>query len=1469
MPLKAYLIFVAFIRLQSSLATSVDLEAEMATDEGVQSLANYCQEISTQLHLYRTNIDDGSVVLEERNSDTGEGEPKYDVLLKVETEPVHSFVSCAQNFMTPLLDKSSVDEILGSVELEAAGSACRVEPESTDPLFALSNSIEDIQTPTEQVMCEASAQISLKTCARNSAYCGLENIGATRTLGIEKPEGAECSGITESGKSVAECMGTIIRGVFNGLTDTLKLLVVDGPRWIYDRTFGSWFGEPAVDQLENVASIEALESANETDEELTQEQENPEESFLEKAARIAESVILDGAVRNFGCETWSSGVVGIGSCLNPPQTWECSSCKQKSMALCGAAGFTTGMIIEGAVLATPVGIVAGSVIGLSRARNVARATTAVEAGATTTRARAAAAVTSASLSVGRKTASTLAPIARGGIAVGRGILRFLKLIPGVSATAKIATAPLRAALRADDFLTSKAWNLSYHGTKAYAQTLSKTGNTARAVIAAKTATRLHQVQSVGLDVISSQAGIRAHSAVKTNPQMFSPELIENSRLQEDKLFNELPAQTERYKELRASIASEDLIEQAPLTGQYGQRLTEVVENLDGKITAGAIADVQRARSLELLASSNKTDQLKAIEELRTLRFDQNSFTGIPDEKVSQRILAVMDSLADIARTSPDSELRLKAIRAVVEYSRENSQGFKTGTLGYRSPEVIGGIYRNYNLPDDVRRVAYNGIRETYRTKGYSIDSSFRTSAQLRRADTIGYLNRPRSELSARERYISQNVSKYFGNLSNKDQRSIHRSMLANKSLIPDQFIPQAAAKLEMNNFNDFDSLYEFGLTASTSNGRTIYRSSRNGAEIVIDTPRTGNTLLRRFTPEEAQAVRTAITEGKRVDLGDSMNGGQGMSTITDIPVGALTEVSIRRSLIRLNSPDEATLLSAIDELAALKLTQESFEGISDTAANTASMRVVDGLASLARNTEANPQVRLKAIRAAVEYARKNSDNFTTGFVGYRTPEVLGAIYRDYTLSDDIRRVAYNATRAAYESRGIKYDSSFRTSSQLRRADKIDYLNRPRAELSRADIYTSQKVNKYFPNLSNKERRRIHREIRGNNGVIPIHLVNEATKNLNITNYGGLHDLSTFGFKEAKIGKQIVYYQADTGAQVVIGAPTHGNGLLRQFTPEEMRAISTAITDGNKVNLGDSMEGGRAMASIASPAEIPTGLLAEATMRRNINRLNSPIPAEQQEAIAALGSLRFDRNSFRNMTDKSPEVLNELIFLSKSAQDQQTQVRAIRAAVEFSTSNSNNFTSGKLAVRAPEALRNIYIDYTLPNEVRRVAYNAIKTIYPQRGTRIDSAFRTSAQLRSADMIDYLGKARSEVTRRDILIADEVEEYFGNLSNKERRRAHRSMLNNSRFPEDMFPQALSRLTMRNLNNLSELSNFGFEFTEESGKYIYRNPSTGAQISIGEPEYGAGMLRDFTSSEHEAIKTAIQNGTELDLGSSMTTP
>lgn len=600
-----FYIIIAQLIISSTLTTfsyaGSDEPVDAETKKALVELESYCKDVGENPINYSSSAKAKSIV--SKAVEVSKGVVKFDTLIKIDHPNGPDYISCFQHFKTPFQDKSLDDRIIA--EEKYIATCKEQEAKGITPIGGLKNNLKQV---SEKLTCDESKKTTVSQCADNMAYCGLEHLKLAKTLKYAKPKDVTCSSMIDATidahKNVGECMATLLRGVFDEITDTLKLLVVDGPKWVYGKTIGKFFQEPAVKQMENVGSMEAIASSKASDKDIKTEQKEPEKSLREKIVAFTRQLILEKGAETYGCTKWSTGVPGIGSCVEPAKSWECASCKQKAMTICGVAGYATGMVVETAVLAAPVGIIGGSVIGIASATGVASKVAKAVKGVELVKEgglamKAAKSVAKAGVSVSKTAIKVLAPIGKAGYKIGKSALAALKLIPGVELTAQVLAKPFKLWMKTDDLLTSKVWNLTYHGSKAYTQTLVKTGNVALAVKSASSATKLNQAQKAGEVLLTTQASIKKNEEKLASQITLSTSEKQAIAVERKDLEVKLVADQNRYEKLSGQVTAKDIEQARFLESDHAAEIAEKYEKSQSEITLAAKAEkVENAVAIE-------------------------------------------------------------------------------------------------------------------------------------------------------------------------------------------------------------------------------------------------------------------------------------------------------------------------------------------------------------------------------------------------------------------------------------------------------------------------------------------------------------------------------------------------------------------------------------------------------------------------------------------------------------------------------------------------------------------------------------------------------------------------------------------------------------------------------------------------------------------------------------------------------
>ena len=117
-------------------------------------------------------------------------------------------------------------------------------------------------------------------------------------------------------------MATLLRGVFDEIAGTLKLLVVMGQNGFMKNQLVNFSSQSLLNKWKTIGSMEAIAASKATKEDIKSEKAEPEKSLREKILAFTKQLILEKGAENYGCAKWSTGVPGIGTCVEPAGSWE-------------------------------------------------------------------------------------------------------------------------------------------------------------------------------------------------------------------------------------------------------------------------------------------------------------------------------------------------------------------------------------------------------------------------------------------------------------------------------------------------------------------------------------------------------------------------------------------------------------------------------------------------------------------------------------------------------------------------------------------------------------------------------------------------------------------------------------------------------------------------------------------------------------------------------------------------------------------------------------------------------------------------------------------------------------------------------------------------------------------------------------------------------------------------------------------
>lgn len=139
-------------------------------------------------------------------------------------------------------------------------------------------------------------------------------------------------------KSAAGCLQNVMRGIFDSIWSSLKL-IWDVGKWGLKKA-GEWIG--VIKKSEAKTSERAM-LAQQAGPGFIKSLMNEKGAFIKRLAKNFYDSLEKAAINHYGCEKWS-GAPFFSSCLRPMTTWKCGTCQQKAQVYCGIAGYAIGEI---------------------------------------------------------------------------------------------------------------------------------------------------------------------------------------------------------------------------------------------------------------------------------------------------------------------------------------------------------------------------------------------------------------------------------------------------------------------------------------------------------------------------------------------------------------------------------------------------------------------------------------------------------------------------------------------------------------------------------------------------------------------------------------------------------------------------------------------------------------------------------------------------------------------------------------------------------------------------------------------------------------------------------------------------------------------------------------------------------------------------------------------------------------------
>ncbi|MAZ47558.1 MAG: hypothetical protein CME65_03280 [Halobacteriovoraceae bacterium] len=561
-----------------------------------------------------------------------------------------------------------------------------------------------------------------------------------------------------------------------------------------------------------------------------------------------------------------------------------------------------------------------------------------------------------------------------------------------------------------------------------------------------------------------------------------------------------------------------------------------------QVTSGVL------RLLDSLNVSNTDDLLRALDHIAEQGYDLNQIRqalNLTDDQmysVEVVIQQVSNRVFEVFQSANSSEIQRAALEAYIKFTRSYTDNFRNGGGGMTGYENLVAVLANYDLSDDIRRMANQALLQSGLGGG-----TFRTSAELRAADTIDFLGRTRRDLGSTNSFIADRIRTEFSNGRSNDQmRALFEDWTSSGSL------PQSLRLESARNWNVVNSgngsmyrLRELGFQSRNvelpdGRMRVIHYNPETGVEISYDYLSSG---LGSYSSSEQAILRSAARGqlDEAVRLSDPA--GTSLRIVEPNPSGPNTTENALRIIDRISRREA----SESDILALQNFSFGPVTGRSDPTAE----RIRSTLQTMTSAiSDGNPSQQAAMTEALIQFGRNNRYSTDTYF------DVLQNLNRNFELPDNVRRLVHEELRQVdlFDSVG-----PFVPSQTLREQNTITWLGESgltSRQLSDRDFNAATRVNREFPSLQPNQRREIF-DARMQGRPVPaqyrdLYLENYAPQNTNF-----LNQLTEVGFSRGSSEdfRSTIFVNDETG--ITITLQDQPFGPLPSFTQSEQQAIVAA------------------------------------------------------------------------------------------------------------------------------------------------------------------------------------------------------------------------------------------------------------------------------------------------------------------------
>jgi hypothetical protein len=284
------------------------------------------------------------------------------------------------------------------------------------------------------------------------------------------------------------------------------------------------------------------------------------------------------------------------------------------------------------------------------------------------------------------------------------------------------------------------------------------------------------------------------------------------------------------------------------------------------------------------------------------------------------------------------------------------------------------------------------------------------------------------------------------------------------------------------------------------------------------------------------------------------------------------------------------------------------------------------------------------------------------------------------------------------------------------------------------------------------------------------------------------------------------------------------------------------------------------ATAGAQATPGTSVAKQKILTKDLGLLESGTKEQKLATIAKIENTKLDDATIAkaNPVEYNSLILSGVDKLADSvrAGDVEVQVAAMNALAKYGKANSGNYAPGVVGRGTLKAIKDLYQDYSLPDSVRKIAFEELNVANKSLGFESLPAFETSQALRAKDTVGFLGKTHKEIGHAGESAARRVESVFPDQPVEVKKQIYEHLIAGKGIPAAHQSEFVAKANLKNINSLEELKFLGFH-SAEGGKsmpnvVIWSNDK-GAQVIVHNPPFGS-KVTPYSADDIVKMKEAI---------------